>query len=213
MLSPTKSVMAKYRTLLMKMTIDILSNDKAKANSYLLCDVQVMLGLVAIFPLLQFVHNFIKFRQLKDVFVCDFVVAIKVHQGGIFSLYIDLITKFKFDAFEAYKTLVGVRHESIIMRWVTNLNISVEHLTFDVNQQYIWATHLSLKNGVTRFVARDAYVTTITQVEADCACSILHTKFFYFYNLYCIFIIYNSQCTCIGFGNMNMWVSLYGWGY
>jgi hypothetical protein len=57
------------------------------------------------------------------------------------------------------------KHESIIMRWVTNLNTSVEHLTFDVNQQYIWATHLSLENGATRFVTMDVYVTTIAQME------------------------------------------------
>jgi hypothetical protein len=51
----------------------------------------------------------------------------------IFSLYIDLNTKFKSNAFEAYNTLVGVKHESIIMKWVMDLNINVEHLTFDVN--------------------------------------------------------------------------------
>jgi hypothetical protein len=50
------------------------------------------------------------------------------------SLYIDLNTKFKSNAFEAYKTLVITRHESIIMKWVTDLNTSVEHLALDVNQ-------------------------------------------------------------------------------
>jgi hypothetical protein len=61
------------------------------------------------------------------------MVVIKVCQWEIFSLYIDLNTKFKYDAFEAYNKLVGVKHESIIMKWVMDLNINVEHLTFDVN--------------------------------------------------------------------------------
>jgi hypothetical protein len=56
-------------------------------------------------------------------------------QVEIFSLHVNFNTEFKSNAFEAYKTLVGARHESIIMRWVTNLNTSVEHLVFDVNQQ------------------------------------------------------------------------------
>jgi hypothetical protein len=56
-----------------------------------------------------------------------------VSKGNI-SLHIDFNTKFKSNAFEAYKTMVGARHESIIMRWVTNLNNNVEHLAFDVNQ-------------------------------------------------------------------------------
>jgi len=61
MLSPAKHVMAEYRTLLMKMAIDIPSNEK-KTNFDLLCDVQVKFELATIFPLLQFVHNFIKFN-------------------------------------------------------------------------------------------------------------------------------------------------------
>jgi hypothetical protein len=52
MLSPAKSVMQEYRTLLMKMAIHIPNNEKAKVNFDILCDVQVMLGLIAIFPLL-----------------------------------------------------------------------------------------------------------------------------------------------------------------
>jgi hypothetical protein len=43
--------MAKYMTLLRKMDIDNTSNEKVKVNFDLLCDVWVMLGLVAIFPL------------------------------------------------------------------------------------------------------------------------------------------------------------------
>jgi len=103
-----------------------------------------MLELVPILPLLHFIYNLIKFRRLKDVFICDFVAIVKVCKGEIFSLYTDLNTKFKSNAFEAYKALVGARHESIIMIWVTYLNTNVEHLAFDVNQQYIWATHLNL---------------------------------------------------------------------
>jgi hypothetical protein len=38
-------------SLLMKMTIENLSNEKVKVNFDLLCDVYVMLGLVARFPL------------------------------------------------------------------------------------------------------------------------------------------------------------------
>jgi hypothetical protein len=34
------------------MAFDVLTNDKAKANFELLCDVQILLRLVAIFPLL-----------------------------------------------------------------------------------------------------------------------------------------------------------------
>jgi hypothetical protein len=44
--------LAKYRTLMMKMTLDVPTNDKAKTNFDLLCDVQILLGLIAILLLL-----------------------------------------------------------------------------------------------------------------------------------------------------------------
>ncbi len=99
-------------------------------------------------------------------------------QGEIFFLYTNLNTKFKSNAFEAYKTLAGARHESIIMIWVTYLNTGVEHLIFYVNQQYIWATHTNLENDDIRFVTKDVYVATIAQVEVNYASSFLHFNLF-----------------------------------
>jgi len=115
-----------------------------------------------------------------------------------------LNTKFKSNAFEAYKTLVGARHESIIMIWVTYLNTSVEHLTFDVNQQYIWATHTNLENDDIRFVTKDVYVATIAQVEVNYASSFLHFNIFWFCNLFYFCIFCNHM---IRFWNLT-WVSL-----
>jgi hypothetical protein len=46
----------------MKMAIDNPNNEKAKINFDLFCDVQVMLGFVAILLLLHFIHNLIKSR-------------------------------------------------------------------------------------------------------------------------------------------------------
>jgi hypothetical protein len=52
--------------------------------------------------------------------------------------------KFKFDAFEAYKSLLCAKYDLIIMCWMIDLNIIVEHLAFDVNQHHIWATHFNM---------------------------------------------------------------------
>jgi uncharacterized membrane protein len=45
-------VMVEYRMLLMRMALDAPTNDKAKTNFDLLCDVQILLGLFAILLLL-----------------------------------------------------------------------------------------------------------------------------------------------------------------
>jgi hypothetical protein len=57
----------------------------------------------------------------------------KVCQGEIYELYTNLNTRLKFDAFEGYKALLVIKHDSIIMHRMTYLNIGIEHLAFDVN--------------------------------------------------------------------------------
>jgi hypothetical protein len=52
MLSPAWCVLAKYKTLLRKMALDGLTNDKAKANFELLFYVQLLLGLATILTML-----------------------------------------------------------------------------------------------------------------------------------------------------------------
>jgi hypothetical protein len=44
------------------MAIDSPNNEKTKENFNLLCEVQIILGLATILPLLQFVHNLNKFN-------------------------------------------------------------------------------------------------------------------------------------------------------
>jgi hypothetical protein len=61
MLSPGKRVMAKYKTLLMKMTLNNLTNQQAMLNYEHLCDIYILLGLACILPLLESVHALIKF--------------------------------------------------------------------------------------------------------------------------------------------------------
>ncbi len=43
--------------------------------------IETLLGLNAIMPLLEVVHSLIKFVQLHDVFVCDFIVVNKICEG------------------------------------------------------------------------------------------------------------------------------------
>jgi hypothetical protein len=107
--------MVGYRTLLMKMTYDAPTTEKEKANCDLFYDVQILLGFVHILPLLQSVHNLIKFSQLQNVFICDFMVATKVCQKEIYELFIYLNTRLKSNVFEGYKVLLNAKHDSIIM--------------------------------------------------------------------------------------------------
>jgi len=61
MLRPAKRLMAEYKTFLMKMMLNNLTNQQAKQNYQYLCDLQILLGLACVLPLLEFVHALTKF--------------------------------------------------------------------------------------------------------------------------------------------------------
>jgi hypothetical protein len=81
------------------MAMDNFTNHQAKFNCERLCDLQILLELSCILPLLEFVNVFIKFAQMWNVFVFGLVVAINVYQINIFNMYYDKNSKFFADSF------------------------------------------------------------------------------------------------------------------
>jgi hypothetical protein len=79
MINLVKHVLSKYYTLLMKMALDAFTIPSTKSNFYLLTNVETLLGLNVVMSLLEVVHPLNKFAQLMDVFVCDFIVAMKIY--------------------------------------------------------------------------------------------------------------------------------------
>jgi hypothetical protein len=140
MLNLAKRMMVEYRTLLVKMALD-KRNKQVKLNYENLCDLQVLLGLACILPLLESIHALTKFTQINDVYVCDLVVVIKVCQGDIYMMYYDQTSKFTTDNFWAFKSLLEFKNENIQMQWVLDLNFGVQHLAFETNGQHIWVMY------------------------------------------------------------------------
>jgi hypothetical protein len=84
MLSLTKWVIAKYKTLLMKMAMYMDANSQTTTKFKHLVDLDMLLSLFCIFPLLEFVHSLIKFFQHNDIFLCNFVKAMKIYQAQLY---------------------------------------------------------------------------------------------------------------------------------
>jgi hypothetical protein len=90
MLSPLKRVLSEYRVLLIKMYSDMQTKPTVKGaetNFHRLADVQTMLSLAAILPLLQSVKNLVLFAQSPSVYVCDFTRALKLCYQDIHDSY------------------------------------------------------------------------------------------------------------------------------
>jgi hypothetical protein len=79
MLKPLKCVVVEYKTFIVKMWHDLVYVVKARLNLYLFCDLHMLMDLSCFLPLLEVVNALIKFVHKRDVFICDFVVIVKVY--------------------------------------------------------------------------------------------------------------------------------------
>jgi len=128
-----------------KMCVNVLGNNIVAINLSLFCDLELILGLHAILPFLDFVHTLIKLTQSHDVFICDFVNTVKVCQLDLYYFYFDPYTKFEDLAFDELKTLESLTSKNLPMSWCEDMNCEeVDCLInefvgakFFVNQHYL----------------------------------------------------------------------------
>ncbi len=95
--------------------------------------------MACLLPMLKVVHNIMKFFETHDVFIVNYMIAIKIYQENLYSHYVDLNTTFKFDVFFSFKSLVWCNHDNLFMCLLTNPNMGLDHLAFEANGQHVWA--------------------------------------------------------------------------
>jgi hypothetical protein len=91
----------------------------------LLLDPFVLLSLCAIQPLLEVVDILCIFIQQRDIFVSDFIAALKICEDQFYTMYFDKGTCYgrdKFWAFTALLSCSSCSHESIHVKWDADLN-------------------------------------------------------------------------------------------
>jgi len=76
MLCPMKKVFVDYKTILIvhMNNLNRVVTTKTKFLEYF-CDIEVVMGLICIMPMLEVVHALIKFAHARDM--CDFVTIVK----------------------------------------------------------------------------------------------------------------------------------------
>jgi hypothetical protein len=93
---------------------------------------------------LEVVHNLIKYNQLHDVFMCDFIALMKIYLVDVYNLYSNPSTFFKCHVFHNFTSLVNQKHESIVMKWIINLATMIDHMVFECFKQHILAKHQNM---------------------------------------------------------------------
>ncbi len=142
MINVVKCVLFEYRTLFMKMALDALTIASAKSNLCLLTNVKSLLGFNAIITLLEVVHSLIKFSQLRDVFVGDFIATMKICERDVYQMHCDNQSYFEGDVFRNFHALINFAHENMNLHMDHIFKFGTNHLAFEFVKQHVWATYV-----------------------------------------------------------------------
>ncbi len=159
MLSPTKRMIIEYKTLFVMIMLDNLTNQQAKMNYGHLRDLQMLLGLIAcILLLLESMHILIKFAHMKDVFMWNLVVAIKVCQVIYTTCIVNILL-----ILWAVKSLFECKHVNLI----DTLSLFWS-LTFGLWKKCPTYMHQDLEIVMLTFVSKYVFVVVESLMENHC---------------------------------------------
>jgi len=82
-------MLGEYKSLVVKMHTNAPKSKLAQKNLDLLCDLELLLNLPCILPMLEVVHTLIIYVQRRDVFICEFINAMKSVEAELHQLYVD----------------------------------------------------------------------------------------------------------------------------
>jgi hypothetical protein len=67
------------------------------------------------------------------------VQAINLTQAELHEMFFDPSIAFKSNSFVYFQSLVGGKHETILTKWIIDLNNGIHHLAFECQTNHIWA--------------------------------------------------------------------------
>ena len=170
--SLAQKIMSEYKTLLVKMGVDMeaFAGHKGNAtpteNFEMLADVEVLLSLACFIPMVNAVHCLIKLSQARDIFICDFMQAIKICQDELARMFIEHSTAYSREDFTRYNDLVNLKCDDIPLEWRDlDGNSGVSHLVLNFGVTSIWATCNDKVTGNKIFVTHHDYYRAQDSVE------------------------------------------------
>jgi hypothetical protein len=180
MLSLAKRTLSMYMPLVAKMAKDIPSLMVAWVNFEFRCDVNLLISLFSLIPMLEIIHALIKFAQKRDVFVYDYVATIKICQRQLYIHYSNPTMKYSFNVFKEFHDLVDYIHNTLHLKWkASSLDFkisSVEYLCFHSINFTFWATSLD-GHGQKMQGFREIFNGLVDAIKASCSSFFISTHF------------------------------------
>jgi hypothetical protein len=194
MRSPALRVLSKYKTLIVKMGLDMTPAPNHRvpagieANFDYLVDLEVLLSLCCIMPLLNAVNRLIKLLQARDVFICDFLEALKLCQQDLAQKYIDPASAFSHVDFSVYHEVLQQNHAAIPMKWKECKNTHVKFLYFDFGIVNIFARCHDKQTGECGFVTPEELNRCQDNIQRQFSGESLIWFFFFLLHLFSILL-------------------------
>jgi hypothetical protein len=167
MLSARKWVVGKYQTFITKMSKDQIENEATRSNLQKLLDLELILGLHGILPLCESIHTLIKYTQGKDVYICDFVEAIKMCKVKLYELYIDHEFKFKDEAFNAFHNLLPRKHDGFPLLFIKSPTIDDDRCATKFNHHITLVHFWDQTIGVVLHVNPTSFLAFVVQFSSS----------------------------------------------
>jgi hypothetical protein len=120
MFKPLKQLLMEYKSLVIKMYMDASKSKHVWNNLDLLCDLELVLGLPCILPMLEVVHTLIKYAQRWDVFICEFLDVVKLVEVELYQLYVDPLYKYDDSAFNEFSIVHEQCNELLPLAWASH---------------------------------------------------------------------------------------------
>jgi hypothetical protein len=130
MLAFSERLIFEYKPIVMKMSEDLPINLIVAINYELFCDVETMMGLTSMLPKLEVVQNLSKPTQNIICFNCDFLVVVKLIQGDLYILYVDLECHFSYDQFQHFVDLVEFKFDTLSIVWCVRPTTQMDYDAF-----------------------------------------------------------------------------------
>jgi hypothetical protein len=96
------------------------------------------------------------------------VQAIKLTQVQLHELFIGPSIIFKSNSFIFFQSIVEGTHETIMMRWIINLNKGIDHLAFEYQTNHIWSQAWDFNTKVKCYVSRGIFGKVVIGVKVQC---------------------------------------------
>jgi hypothetical protein len=90
--------------------------------------------------MLELVHSSIKFAQLWDDFVYDFITTMNIYEGDVYHMFYGRQSSFEGNVLNNFIALINIACESINLCWITYLNTRIDHLACEFAKHHMRAT-------------------------------------------------------------------------